>query len=890
MSGKDPYEYGLVRWRRAKAAPCKCPRKRRQEPPPPWRFSPEAPGNFPLTSARTPPPTNQNPNPIPIPPKARQALREDKSPQPSPPPPRFSPPRPPTKFLSRPEAHRGGPTDQVRSNGSLSLSLRRRRRLFLQGLALPQGRERHRPLGQLEMRLPRLRRLHHSPRDGRRDARRRRRRRRRRKAGEGVGGLGGGDQAGRLPKMIQLKVFKHKNVWRSNNSQDPVFLLLLLLIPTAFYCDLAEKIGKSFVNERRSWKLQVLLTITTISSRPHARHVVGIGMALGSRAANISLDAWTPGPEILECPGAASTPGMLCLCGCREQGPSQKVTAVPFYTIQLPRPAIKSPFAITPTVQLNNGGSHRGCRGASGQLQQWLQRACSHLQTTTTARCLRDEVVHSTDGGAARGQRPGEPPLENGMLPYLGCALQFGSNPLQFLTQRQKKYGSIFTCRLAGKYVHFLTDSFSYDAVTQQNKHLDWKKFNFATASKAFGHGSIDPNDGNTTENMQRTFIRTLQGNALTLLIEAMMENLHYVMVEPITSKMNHCNWVTDKLYKFCCRVMFESGFLTFFGTEFNADQNKILSSSKKTQRAHILNALNNFKEFDQIFPALVAGIPIYLFRRAHRARENLIEALLQENLKRRENISELISLRMFLNDTLSTFDDKEKAKTHLAILWASQANTIPATFWTLFYLIKNPEAMKAATEEIQRVLEKAGIIISSNRKHISLNRKQLDSMPVLDSIIKETLRLSSASMTVRVAKEDFVLQLGSGSYNIRKDDIIALYPQLLHFDPEIYSDPLTFKYDRFLEESGDEKMTFYRNGQKLKYYYMPFGTGLAKCPGRLFAVHEIKQFLILLLSYFEVELIDKNVKCPSLDQSRAGLGILQPTTDIDFKYRMKVL
>lgn len=45
--------------------------------------------------------------------------------------------------------------------------------------------------------------------------------------------------------------------------------------------------------------------------------------------------------------------------------------------------------------------------------------------------------------------------------------------------------------------------------------------------------------------------------------------------------------------------------------------------------------------------------------------------------------------------------------------------------------------------------------------------------------------------MTVRVAKEDFSLQVGSSSYNVRKDDIIALYPQLLHFDPEIYSDPL---------------------------------------------------------------------------------------------------
>lgn len=70
----------------------------------------------------------------------------------------------------------------------------------------------------------------------------------------------------------------------------------------------------------------------------------------------------------------------------------------------------------------------------------------------------------------------------------------------------------------------------------------------------------------------------------------------------------------------------------------------------------------------------------------------------------------------------------------------------------------------------------------------------------------------------------------------------------------------------------------------------MPFGTGIAKCPGRLFAVHEIKQFFALLLSYFEVELVDKDVKCPSLDQSRAGLGVLQPTSDVEFKYRLKPL
>ncbi|NXU71866.1 CP7A1 monooxygenase, partial [Oreotrochilus melanogaster] len=489
-----------------------------------------------------------------------------------------------------------------------------------------------------------------------------------------------------------------------------------------------------------------------------------------------------------------------------------------------------------------------------------------------------------------RRRRPGEPPLENGFLPYLGCALQFGANPLEFLREKQREHGHIFTCRVAGKYIHFLTDPFSYNALTRQGKHLDWKKFHFATSAKAFGHGSIDPAEGNTTENFHQTFIRTLQGNALDALIEAMMENLQYVMLQSRTSKPQSNTWVTEGLYTFCCQVMFESGFLTLFGKEFSSNYDKNLPSKQETERAHILNALENFKEFDRIFPALVAGLPIHLFKSAHSAREKLGEALLHRNLQKRDNLSELVTLRMFLNDTLSTFDDMEKAKTHVAVLWASQANTIPATFWSLFYLLKNPEAMRAAIKEVRSVLESAEEKISFDAKPISLNRKQLDNMPVLDSIIKEAMRLSSASMTFRVAKEDFTLHLENEFYNIRKDDIVALYPQLLHFDPEIYADPLTFKYNRFLNEDGGEKTDFYRNGRKLKYYYMPFGTGIAKCPGRLFAVHEIKQFLALIFTYFEIELVDNNVQCPSLDQSRAGLGILQPANDIDFRYRLKCL
>ncbi|KAJ8268633.1 hypothetical protein COCON_G00138050 [Conger conger] len=487
-----------------------------------------------------------------------------------------------------------------------------------------------------------------------------------------------------------------------------------------------------------------------------------------------------------------------------------------------------------------------------------------------------------------RKRHPGEPPIENGLIPYLGCALQFGANPLEFLRSRQKKHGHIFTCKIAGEYVHFLCDPFSYHSVIRQGRHFDWKKFHFATATKAFGHDSMDPRFGHTTENLHQTFLKTLQGDALPSLIQNMMENLQNVLLQPGSVSAHAREWQVDGIFAFCYKVMFESGYLTLFGKELNLQEDQ-RQARLEAQKALVLNALENFKEFDKIFPALVAGLPIHVFKSAHSAREKLAKNMTAEELSKRKNMSDLISLRMVLNDTLSTFDDRSKAHTHVALLWASQANTLPATFWTLFYLIRSPDALRAATEEVEKVLESTGQRPDPKGPHLTLTREQLDNLPVLDSIIKEAMRLSSASLNIRVAKESFLLHLDNKeAYHIRKDDIIALYPQMLHFDPEIYEDPLTYRYDRFLDESGQEKSSFYREGRRLRYYYMPFGSGVTKCPGRFFAVHEIKQFLLLLLAHFHMELLDPQARVPPLDQSRAGLGILQPTYDVDFRFRLK--
>lgn len=45
--------------------------------------------------------------------------------------------------------------------------------------------------------------------------------------------------------------------------------------------------------------------------------------------------------------------------------------------------------------------------------------------------------------------------------------------------------------------------------------------------------------------------------------------------------------------------------------------------------------------------------------------------------------------------------------------------------------------------------------------------------------------------MSIRLVKEDFVLKLEENQeVSLRKDDWIAIFPPILHMDPEVYEDP----------------------------------------------------------------------------------------------------
>ncbi|MBN3309667.1 CP7B1 hydroxylase, partial [Amia calva] len=470
-------------------------------------------------------------------------------------------------------------------------------------------------------------------------------------------------------------------------------------------------------------------------------------------------------------------------------------------------------------------------------------------------------------------RRPGEPPIIKGWIPYIGNALEFGKNAQIFLNAQKNKYGDIFTVYIAGKYITFIMDPVLYPYVIKHGKQLDFHEFADQVSPMTFGYPPIRNQKFPGMDESIHRFYQLLKGDHLTSLTENMRRNLVYLFQQDYLSR--EASWRTENLYSFCHKIMFEVTFLTMYGKPVHTNRHVDMAAVRE-----------NFVKFDAMFPLLIARIPIAFLGATKKIREDLISFFLPQRMSEWMGPSTFVQSRIELFEQYESLGDMDKAAHHFAILWASVGNTVPATFWTVYYLVRHPEALSLVRAEIQRVVHLTGEE-AGHGNGITLTREQLDSLRYLGSAINESLRLSSASINIRVAQEDFTLMFEKDqSIAVRKGDLIALYPQCMHMDPEIFEDPETYKFDRFIED-GKEKTNFYKHGQKLKYYWMPFGSGNTKCPGRYFAIYEIKQFVTLLLLQFDIEIVpgERQVK---LDHSRAGLGILPPDSDVCFRYKAR--
>jgi cytochrome P450/NADPH-cytochrome P450 reductase len=153
----------------------------------------------------------------------------------------------------------------------------------------------------------------------------------------------------------------------------------------------------------------------------------------------------------------------------------------------------------------------------------------------------------------------------------------------------------------------------------------------------------------------------------------------------------------------------------------------------------------------------------------------------------------------------------------------------------TIYALLKHPEVLKKAYEEVDRVL---GPDIDAKPTY-----QQVTQLTYITQILKEALRLWPPAPAYGIAPlNDETI---GGKYKLRKNTFVTVLVMALHRDPSVWGpNPDAFDPENFSREAEAKRPI---NAWK------PFGNGQRACIGRGFAMHEAALAIGMILQRFKL-------------------------------------
>ncbi|KAH9477139.1 Cytochrome P450 monooxygenase [Psilocybe cubensis] len=189
-----------------------------------------------------------------------------------------------------------------------------------------------------------------------------------------------------------------------------------------------------------------------------------------------------------------------------------------------------------------------------------------------------------------------------------------------------------------------------------------------------------------------------------------------------------------------------------------------------------------------------------------------------------------------------------------LSVIFAGVINTGINSCWAIVYLASHPEWKAKVKAEINSLIEKHTNTVSTEPLHKRLAAIPIsawdDELPVLELVIRETLRLAISGTALR---RNLIEELTIANGQVKKGDFVAYSLADVHLNPDIYEQPEKFDPSRF--EAGREE------DKKGTFSFLGWGAGRHPCSGMKIAKLEIKVIMAMMLAGFDFDIVDKNGK-----------------------------
>ncbi|CAG8552313.1 15256_t:CDS:2, partial [Dentiscutata erythropus] len=193
------------------------------------------------------------------------------------------------------------------------------------------------------------------------------------------------------------------------------------------------------------------------------------------------------------------------------------------------------------------------------------------------------------------------------------------------------------------------------------------------------------------------------------------------------------------------------------------------------------------------------------------------------------------------------TLDDREVFGTIRDIFLASFETVAGAMCFVFYYLCKYPSAKAKLISEINTIF--------GNSIPSKLDYENLNNLPYCDAFIEESLRIHAVFPYFFRSNSEPV---EVGGYLWEKEQTFLLHYKQINVNKNDWIDGDIFDPERFLRNKDSERAINARKANN-KGAFATFGGGARACPGKLWAISEIKVLLVAVLMRYDVEFANKD-------------------------------
>ncbi|KAL2935462.1 Flavonoid 3'-monooxygenase [Bienertia sinuspersici] len=204
-----------------------------------------------------------------------------------------------------------------------------------------------------------------------------------------------------------------------------------------------------------------------------------------------------------------------------------------------------------------------------------------------------------------------------------------------------------------------------------------------------------------------------------------------------------------------------------------------------------------------------------------------------------RDFLTILLSSKDSYDDEGGKLTDTEIKALLLNMFTAGTDTSSSTTEWAIAELLRHPKILSQVKQELDSVVGQDRLV----------NESDLPNLPYFQAVIKEVFRLhpSTPLSLPRISTEPCEIN----GYYIPKDTTLLVNVWAIARDPDVWTNPLEFKPERFLE--GGEKPNADVRGNDFEV--IPFGAGRRICAGMSLGIRMVQLLTATLVHGFDWKL-----------------------------------